>query len=234
MARARKTTPGDPTVGVAYLRASTNRQDLSPQAQRQAIEAWAEANGITITAWYYDKGVSGGSDLADRPELISALAALKAEHAGVLVVARRDRLARDTLVAQLVEQAVRKVGAVVASADGLGNGDDPADRMLRSILDAVAEYERQVIRGRIKAALQVKKGKQQRVGSIPFGSRLADDGIHLVPVTAEQAVIDQAQELRAAGATYRAIAASLSHLGHVSRSGKTFDPQQIRRMLKAA
>jgi len=234
MSRTRKPRPGNPSVAIAYQRVSTDRQDLSEPAQRRAIEGWAEANDVTVIGWFFDKGVSGSSEIESRPELIAALAELKVRQAGVLVVARRDRLARDTLVAQLIERAAGRVGAVVASADGVGNGGDPASRMLRSILDAVAEYERQVIRGRIRAALAVKKGRRERVGSVPYGWHLADDDVRLLPVEAEQAVVQQARQLRQEGATFRAIAAELGQRGHVSRTGKMFDPTQVRRMVLAA
>jgi DNA invertase Pin-like site-specific DNA recombinase len=136
-------------------------------------------------------------------------------------------------VAQLIEQAVGKVGAVVISADGVANGDDPASRMVRSILDAVSEYERQVIKSRIKAALSVKKARQERVGSVPFGFMLDKDGSHLVPVKAERKVITKARKLRGVGMSYRAVAEKLGKLGFKSRTGKMFDPTQVRRMVIA-
>ena len=178
---------------------STDRQDLGPEAQRAAITAWAASNEVKIVEWFLDKGISGASELEDRPELIAALAALKARGAGVFVVAKRDRLARDTLIAQLVEKAVNKIGGEVVSADGLGNGHDPASKMLRSILDAVAEYERAAIRSRVKAALRVKAGRGERVGAVPYGYSLAEDGVHLVPVHEEQEVIQLSRALRSDG-----------------------------------
>jgi DNA invertase Pin-like site-specific DNA recombinase len=234
MIRRGKTTTGNAKIGVGYLRVSTDRQDLGPEAQRASIAAWATANGVRIVAWFLDKGISGASELEDRPELIAAIAALKAHEAGVFLVAKRDRLARDTLIAQLIEKAVNKVGGSVVSADGLGNGDDPASKMLRSILDAVAEYERAVIRARVKAALKVKAERAERVGAVPFGYRLHEDRVHIVPVADEQGVIGLARDLRAEGFTYRDIAEALEGLGHLSRTGKLFHPQQVCRMLQAA
>lgn len=229
MARGRRHQPGNPKIGVGYIRVSTTRQDLGPEAQRRAIAEWASRHDVAVVGWFQDKGVSGGSGIADRPELIAALAAVRQHGAGVLLVARRDRLARDTLVAQLVERAVEDVGAVVVSADGVANGQDPASQMVRSILDAVAAYERQIIKARIKAALAVKKSRRERVGGIPFGWRLAGD--LLEPVEDEQAVVRKADLLRKDGATYRSIAKELARLGHLSRTGRQFDPQQVRRML---
>src|SRR3954469_11593790 len=99
----RSARPGNPLVAVAYLRASTDEQRLGPEAQRAAIEAWAAREGVSVVAWHVDAGISGGSDLADRPALVAALGALRAARAGVLVVAKRDRLARDVAVAAAIE-----------------------------------------------------------------------------------------------------------------------------------
>jgi len=43
-----------------------------------------------------------------------------------------------------------------------------------------------------KAALGAKKARGERVGEIPYGYRLATDGVHLEPDQAEQAVIAEA------------------------------------------
>src|SRR4051812_28990262 len=101
----RKKTPGDRTLAVAYLRASTLEQHLSPDAQRATIEAWAQRHDVKVTSWHIDHGVSGGSDLDDRPALAQGLGALRESGSGVFVIARRDRLARDTGIAIAIERA---------------------------------------------------------------------------------------------------------------------------------
>jgi len=122
---------------IGYIRVSTDSQADSgagQAAQRQAIEAFAKANGLTITAWHEDAGVSGAAAIEDRPGLVAALAGLR--RGDVLLVAKRDRLARDTFAAMTIERTVAKRRASVMSADGIGNGDGAADAFLRSILDA--------------------------------------------------------------------------------------------------
>ncbi len=47
----------DPTRAVAYLRCSTNRQDLLPETKRVAACPWAERNDVAVVAWHFDKGV---------------------------------------------------------------------------------------------------------------------------------------------------------------------------------
>ena len=55
---ARTRPDPDPTKAIGYARASTSRQDLSPGAQRAAVEAWAAARGVTVVAWFEDLGIS--------------------------------------------------------------------------------------------------------------------------------------------------------------------------------
>jgi site-specific DNA recombinase len=92
------------------------------------------------------------------------MTSLRAHGAGTLVVAKRDRLARDVAVSALIERAVRESGARIVSADGVGNGDGAADAFLRAILDAAAAYERELIRARTRAAMAVKRAKSERSG----------------------------------------------------------------------
>lgn len=221
---------GNPTIAIGYLRTSTSKQELSPDAQRTAIEGWAAREGVTVAAWHLDR-VSGSSEIDSRPALVAALSDLLRHGAGVLAVARRDRVARDSAVAALIDREVAKCGAVIASAEGVGNGASPADAFLRSILDAASAYERGIIRARIKAALAEKKARHERVGAVRFGYRLASDGRTLEPLPQEQEAIHVARECRAAGLSLRDTAQRLEQCGFCSRNGRRFDAKQVARMV---
>ncbi len=222
----------NPLVAVAYLRASTDDQRLSPEAQRAAVESWARTAGVTVAAWHVDAGVSGAADLADRPALGAALVALREHSAGLLVVAKRDRLARDCYVAAAIDRAVAAGGARVVSADGTGNGDTPADQFMRSVLDAAAQYERGLIRSRTKAALAAKRARGERTGTVPYGFT-ADAAGRLVECAAELAVIAQVRALRAAGLSQRGIVAELARAGVVGRTGRALALLQVQHILAA-
>ena len=231
--RMAKRAAGDSRIAVAYLRVSTSRQELGPEAQRSAIEAHAAREGIRIVAWHADRGVSGAAPIEARPGLLAALAALGEHRAGVLVVAKRDRLARDVVVAALVEREAAKAGACVVSADGAGNGSTPADQFMRSMLDAASAYERALIRARTKAALAAKRARGEHVaGLVPYGHRLADDGVHLEPHADEQATIAIVRELASAGLSQRAIVSRLAELGVVGRTGRPLQRTQVLRLLE--
>ncbi len=116
-----------------------------------AVTQWATREKVTVVAWHTDAGVSGAAGLDERPGLTSVFADLATHRDGVLVVARRDRLARDVVIAATIERTAAQYGARVISADGVGNGDSPADQFMRTILDGAAAYERALIRQRTRA-----------------------------------------------------------------------------------
>lgn len=231
--RKRRASPCEPARAVAYLRVSTERQDLGPEAQHDLIQRWASQHGITIVAEHHDHGVSGGSEIDARPGLVAAIADLGRLDAGRLVVAKRDRLARDVGVAALIEREVHRHGAEVVAADGHGNGSDAHAQLARGMADLFAAHEREMIKERTRSALRVKQSRGERTGSIPLGFALAEDGVHLVEDAEEIVTIEFALKLRAEGLSYRAIARALQMAGRRTRSGRAWDPQQVWRMVRA-
>jgi DNA invertase Pin-like site-specific DNA recombinase len=219
----------------AYLRVSTQDQAESGAglaAQLDACRHFARSQDAELTAEFEDKGVSGAKGLESRPGLLDAIATLN--KGDVLVVAKRDRLGRDPIKVAMIESAVARKGARIVSAAGEGtDGDDPASVLMRRMIDAFAEYERLLIGARTKAALGAKKARGERTGAVPYGYRLASDGVHLDPIAEEQKVIAEAHRLHKAGQSLRAIARELDRRGFVSRTGKTFLAEQVKRLLAA-
>lgn len=217
---------------MGYVRVSTEEQHLGPEAQRAAITLWAQRGGLTVVSWHVDAGVSGARELDGRPALMSALADLAAHRAGVLAVARRDRLARDVVIAATIERAVMGRGARVVSADGVGNGDTPADQFMRTILDGAAAYERELIRARTRAALKAKRAKGERAGNVPWGFAARPDG-RLDPHDVERAIVTRVLELRREGLSLRRIVLALEEESHACRSGKPLQLTQVARIARA-
>jgi DNA invertase Pin-like site-specific DNA recombinase len=221
MGRTTKTS-ADPGRVVAYLRVSTDDQTLGPEAQRAAVERWCATHGATLVATFEDH-VSGGAAIEKRPGLVAALDALVEHGAGVLLVAKRDRLARDPIIAAMTERLVERAGARVLSAAGEGTeGDDPAAVLMRRMIDAFAEYERALIRARTRAALGVKRGRGERVGQVPFGFRLGADGVHLEAHDEEQRAVVRVRTLRAEGLSLDGVAARLNAEGVPARGERWY------------
>ena len=148
-------------------------------------------------------------------------------------MARRDRLARDTLIAALVEQHAQQLGAAIRAVDGNGNTDTPEGLLLRRIVDAFAEYERLTIQARTKAALAVKRSRRERISrEPPYGWRLSTDGQHIEPEPREQATVALARRLRRSGMSLRRIGYRLAQRGYTPRTAKCWHPQTITSITK--
>src|SRR3954447_26688086 len=145
---------------VAYVRVSTNGQGksgLGLEAQRQAINRFAEAEALTIVAVFVEVETGKGADaLAQRPKLREALALAKRERAHV-VVAKLDRLSRD--VAFISALMAKRVPFIVAE---LGRNIDP---FMLHIYAAVAEKERSLISERTRDALAAAKARGVKLGN---------------------------------------------------------------------
>jgi len=232
MTRKRIPASSSPARVVGYVRVSTDDQALGPAAQREALERWCSQHGAELVAVLEDLGVSGAAPLDRRPGLLEALEALEPNGATVLLVAKRDRLARDPIVAAMIEASVAREGARVASAAEAGTeGDDPSAILMRRMVDAFAEYERHMIRARTRAALAVKRTRGERTGEVPYGWRTAPDGVHLEEHPEEARAVALVRELRAAGVSIRAIASRLEAAGAPAR-GNRWHATTVARLLE--
>jgi len=218
----------------AYSRVSTDEQTESGHglnAQADACSELAERESWNLAGSFCDEGISGAAGLDKRPGLLAAIDSL--QRGDVLLVAKRDRIARDPLVMAMTEAAVNRKGARIVSAAGEGTeSNDPGAVLMRRMIDAFSEYERLVIGARTKAALRAKRQRGERVSRhTPYGYRLGPDGVHLEPEPAEQAVIAEARELRDSGLSLRAVAEELERRGFMSRTGRRFVPAAVSAMV---
>lgn len=219
---------------VAYLRVSTDEQVESRaglEAQLHAIRRHCERHELTLSGTYSDEGVSGAAQLDKRPGLLDAVNAVT--RGAVLLVSKRDRLARDVVACAVVERMVAKRGGRVVSVAGEGtDSDDATSILMRRIVDAFAEHERLVIAARTRAALQAKRRRGERAGRIPLGYTLAPADtstarsrsglpVALVPVERELKVVERIRREHAAGLSMRTIAQRLTTDEIPTSTGKT-------------
>jgi DNA invertase Pin-like site-specific DNA recombinase len=230
MPRHPKIPAQDPRKAIGYLRVSTEDQALGPEAQLASLRQWATLHRVEIIEVMEDRGVSGAAPLEARPGLLAALAAMGRHGAGVLLVAKQDRLARDLVVAAMIERLVERNGGRILSADGIGAGDGPESALLRAMVRAFAEYERALIRARTSAALQAKRARGERAGQVPWGYSLGPDGRSLVVEPLEQGAIAEAKRLRAEGLSFSKIAGALAATGFQPR-GRYWHPQTVARIV---
>jgi DNA invertase Pin-like site-specific DNA recombinase len=199
-------------------------------AQRAAIEAWAIREGVRVAVWYTDHGVRSVSPVAARPALRAALAALRKHAADIFVVARRDRVARDVVLAGSVEAAVSLEAARVVSVSGEGNGDSPADAFIRTVIDGAAQVRAWLdsIAHVCGACGQARARRAHWVRALGLrAGRRRRQTRRRRPRTGD----DRARS-RASRLSLRAVATRLTAEGHVSRTGRRFAAQQVARMVQ--
>lgn len=221
---------------VIYTRVSTDEQADSGHglhAQLDACEVWASSRAVPVLARFSDEGVSGAAKLEKRPGLLAAIDSVPKD--GILLVAKRDRLSRDPLLAAMIEAGLTRKHARVVSVAGEGTeDDDPASVLMRRMVDAFAEYERLIIGVRTKAALAAKRKRGEKTGGqVPygFGVRRVGGVRKLEPEPTEQAAIAAMRELRDAGVSLRGIGARLDERGIHPRKGN-WHPETIKGILE--
>ncbi len=201
---------------VGYVRASTTEQRLGPEAQRAALTRWAASAGVELVEVLEDTA-SGRSRVDKRPGLLAALGALRRHRADGLVAVRRDRFARDVMLAAQIGALARRAGGELLVVDGPAPGDAPEARLLQQLVDAVAEYEGAVLRARTSAALRAKLAQGEAAGGCPpLGQRIVRG--RLVDDAAELAAVHRAAELRAAGLSWPRVTSTLLVEGHRARA----------------
>jgi DNA invertase Pin-like site-specific DNA recombinase len=218
-------------TAVGYIRVSTEDQKNSPHAQTKAIELFCAENNIVLVEVYEEIGVSGSTNVNNRPKLHEAQRSMQDNGYEFLIVAKLDRLFRDSFYAEGFYRSLAKHGSSVLSADGIGNDSTPHDKFVRSIFSSVAELELDKIRARTRAGLASRKDRGLCYGGIPIGQKLGPDGVSLVDNTEEYKAIKRIRELRNFGYSIRKIADLLNSEGIPSR-GKRWHKTTVSRVLQ--
>jgi site-specific DNA recombinase len=200
----------DPRCCVLYRRVSTADQADSGyglEAQSDAIAAFVKRERLVVVGSFADPGVSGTVPLEDRPGLSQALVTAMTKGAGALVVARHDRLARDTLVALLIERSFADAGIRILYADS-SNGESDADRFTRTVLHAAAEQAKRDVVRRLAAGRKVKAASKPGSylgGRPPYGYKA--QGHELAIDSGQAQIVRRIYKLARDGASIRDIAA---------------------------
>ncbi len=152
-----------------YLRVSTNEQTV--ENQRRALEAWAGAHGHEIADVYADEGISGAKGRDRRPGFDRMLKDAVRRKFDLLAAWSVDRLGRSLpdLVDALKE--LHAAGVNLFLHEQALDTTTPAGAAMFGMMGVFAQFERAMIRERVKAGLArvVAKGEKKlgrpRVGA---------------------------------------------------------------------
>ncbi|MGE3171793.1 MAG: recombinase family protein [Planctomycetota bacterium] len=225
------------TKAIGYCRVSSIGQaqdgkDGLPR-QRAAIRTYCASKRLDLVELHEDPGVSGTVPLEGRKGLSTALQRCGEAGAAVLVIERADRLGRDLIVSEMAVRAFGEAGVAIVTADTgqdlTDANSDPSRKLIRQVLNAVAEYERSALVAKLRAARERKKQSGgHAVGCYRFGEH---------PERPREAIV--LARIRELGSTRRhrrrltlaEIASSLNREAHASRSGRAWTPSMVRDIL---
>ena len=212
---------------VSYLRCSGESQIQGDTWSRQkaAIAKYAASAGLQVTREFRDEGLSGTTELEGRAGLSDCMAYCREKRIGIVLVESSDRLARDLIVSELLIREMQKAGIRVVTAGGVdlteGTNLNPTAKLIRQILAAVAEFDKNAIVLRMKAAKDRKRAKGERVdGQKPYGEFPGED---------EQ--IAYMREFRAKGCSFSDIARDLNLMGWRTRNECEWRASTIQKIL---
>ncbi|MCH7685426.1 MAG: recombinase family protein [Planctomycetes bacterium] len=224
---------------IGYSRCSTNEQadsGLGLEVQRERIQAYCTLKGLVLDDVIVDAGVSGGKPLASRDGGRRLLEAIKGRRAGAVIMLKLDRMFRNAGDCLSTVEQWERQGVALHIIDLGGNAIDTtsaAGRFMLVVLAGAAEMERNLTRERTRSAMAVRRSNGHRIGSIPFGFDLADDGTTLIPNKAEQSVIEDIRLMRSRGRKLQQIADALTERRIPTKTGRSnrWSHQAVARIL---
>ena len=150
-----------PIRAALYARVSTFAgQD--PQMQLRELREYCQRRGLQIVGEYVDRGISGSKER--RPALDKLLTDCRKRLVDTVVVYRYDRFARS--LRQLVNalEEFRSLGIDFISLHEGVDTTTPNGRLIFGIFASIAEFERELIRDRVRSGLASAKARGKRLG----------------------------------------------------------------------
>lgn len=218
---------------VLYGRVSTSKQQVETQETR--LRAYAQSQGLAVAGEFLDADTSGSIAIWERPGG-AAMRRFLLAHPDVkhIMVLKLDRLGRsaidllqtiDFLKQNKIMLHIVDFGGTALSTMG------PLGSILLVVLAGMAEFERELIRSRIKDNLEAKRERGELTGTVPYGWDADFTGEKtpkgtpirvLIDNPAEQGWIRHMHTLRRCGLSYARIARDLNRRAVPSkRAGQT-------------
>jgi DNA invertase Pin-like site-specific DNA recombinase len=143
-----------------YVRVSTDRQTVENQSRE--LRQIAERRGWQVVSEYSDAGISGAKGRDSRPSLDQMLKDASRRRFDVVMAWAIDRLGRSLIDLLGTIQTLEACGVDLYLDQQSIDTTTPAGRLMFQVTGAFAEFERSMIRQRVRAGLAraVQQGKQ--------------------------------------------------------------------------
>lgn len=179
-----------PVRAALYCRCSTS-QHQTPDMQLRELREYCSRRGWLVAGEWTDLGVSGSRE--SRPQLNKLLAECRRRKLDAVVVYRYDRFARSLRHLVNALEEFRSLGVEFVSLHEGVDTSTPNGRLVFGIFASIAEFERDLIRERVKSGMAAARARGAKIGRPKCKIDIAE-----------------VQALRSSGATWPTVARELN------------------------
>lgn len=168
---------------VIYIRVSTEEQasgGTSLATQEASCRDWCQRNHANVVHVYRDAGETAKT--ANRPQFIAMVDWCRKHRPDYVVVWKFDRWARNSTDHAIYAAHLAKGGTRLVSATE-GCEDNPAGRLLETILSGVAQFDNEVRAERVRHSMKAVAMSGGWCSVAPFGYKLSRSG--RIPILVE-------------------------------------------------
>jgi DNA invertase Pin-like site-specific DNA recombinase len=152
------------TVVRAAIYSRVSKTAQSTENQRYELERVSKARGWTTAGHYSDEGISGAKGRHERPGLDALLRAATRGEVDLIAVWSLDRLGRSLQDLVGIVNELHAVGVDLYIHQQALDTSTPAGKLAFSVFGALAEYERELIRERVRVGLERAKRNGVKLG----------------------------------------------------------------------
>lgn len=218
-------------TAVAYYRTSSatnvGADKDSLKRQQEAVRGYAKAQKLEVVREFYDAAVSGADPVMDRAGFADMLGYILGNGARIVLVENASRFARDLAVQIAGHDMLKGHGITLVPVDAPDSfeNETPTAVMVRSILGAVSQFEKEAL------VLKLRKARDRK--SAELGRRIEGNPAFRA-AAAPEAHVKAARAANAKGLSLRAVAKDMAARGFVARSGKPYSAQSVKVLLRRA
>ena len=204
---------------IGYMRVSTEEQGDSKaglEAQESLIREEARRRGMELVDLRYD--IASGKSLRKRDMLGATLRDMAEGKADVLIAAKLDRLSRSVLDFAGIMETANKEGWALSILDLSVDTTTTNGKMIMHVMIALAQWERELIGDRTRAALDAVRARGTKLGR---RSGVDDDTRRLI------------RALRLSGLSWQKVANALEGQGIPTGQGGQWHAATVRRIYQS-
>ena len=216
-----------------YTRISSKSQEegTSLETQKELGIQKSKDLGMKHKLWNEGAQSSHHEDLLNRPKIVELLQDIESGKVKHLFVYNNDRLSRNDQTQFIIKNAIMKNGVMLYTKDGTYDLNNPTDKLMKSLLDGVAEYDNAIRaeRSRLGKMNKVRNGGWYGAPP-PYGYEVVDGKLAIHPE--ESKTVKRIYNWFNKGKPIAEIKSILDKEGITARRGGLFQTQSINRLMQ--